>query len=499
MTAPRRIEDFLGTISKLPTLPGIAMKILEAVKKEDLSLRELGDIIATDPAISCEVLKLINSSFFSLNREVTSVHQAVNLLGMNQIKNVALSFSLVRSFQENTSNRFDFQSFWKGSLIAAITTKLLAQRLCPDFAEDGFFLGLLHNIGMLALNQVMPDQYDLVVQEKMSTQCSWHEAETKIIGFDHALFGHYLVHSWGIPGRFSIPIRYHHAPDSLADDQTYLEICRVLHLASLFEEFFTCQDKPLYLGIIESRAHAYGFTEHLDLDEIVMTIQEQTAEIFPLFDMHINGEQDYVRMIEEARKELIHVSSSFLNSLLEQKRQIEELNAMVTNDRMTGLMNYNAFFEMLEKEIFRSLRYDLSLSLIFADIDHFKTVNDSYGHLAGDHILIRVADCLKTCLRSSDALARYGGEEFAVILPQTDEMGALVVAERMRQNIEHLNPEYDGRRMRVTMSFGVACFSGDLDATKNDLLSRADQAMYQAKEQGRNRCWSFSSHTKQGP
>ncbi|MBS3780212.1 MAG: GGDEF domain-containing protein [Desulfovermiculus sp.] len=157
------------------------------------------------------------------------------------------------------------------------------------------------------------------------------------------------------------------------------------------------------------------------------------------------------------------------------------------------------FFEELEKEIFRSLRYDLPVSVIFADIDHFKTVNDSYGHLAGDHVLIRVADCLKTCLRSSDALARYGGEEFAIILPQTDEMGALVVAERLRQNIEHLHPEYDGRRVLVTMSFGIACFSCDLDATKNDLRSRADQAMYQAKKRGRNRCWSFSSHTKQGP
>ncbi|MBS3780211.1 MAG: HDOD domain-containing protein, partial [Desulfovermiculus sp.] len=171
-----------------------------------------------------------------------------------------------------------------------------------------------------------------------------HEAETKILGFDHALFGHYLVQSWGLPRRFSIPIRHHHAPDVLADDDAFLEISRVLHLSSLFVEFFTCQDKTLYLGIMESCASSYGFAEHLDLDDIVLTIQEQTAEVFPLFEMQINGEQNYVRMIEEARKELINVSSSLLSSLLEQRRQIEELNALVTNDRMTGLMNYNAFF-----------------------------------------------------------------------------------------------------------------------------------------------------------
>ncbi|MBS3779221.1 MAG: HDOD domain-containing protein, partial [Desulfovermiculus sp.] len=85
-------------------------------------------------------------------------------------------------------------------------------------APYAFIQHLLHNIGILALNQVMPYQYDLVVQDKMSTQCSWHEAETKILGFDHALFGHYLVQSWGLPRRFSIPIRHHHAPDVLADD-----------------------------------------------------------------------------------------------------------------------------------------------------------------------------------------------------------------------------------------------------------------------------------------
>ena len=125
------------------------------------------------------------------------------------------------------------------------------------------------------------------------------------------------------------------------------------------------------------------------------------------------------------------------------------------------------------------------------DIDHFKEFNDRYGHLAGDVLLKSIAECLVNTLRDSDIVARYGGEEFAVILPETSIDDALIVAERLRKNVDLLKADYESDTLSVSMSFGIA----KLDAANNlyaaDLLKRADHALYQAKEAGRNRCCLF--------
>ena len=127
-------------IDRLPTLPGIAMRILEAVQKEDADLEEMGNIISTDPPLSAEVLRIINSAFYGLPSKITSVFHAINLLGINTVKNLALSFSLVKKFQTDTSKAFDFTNFWKDSLIGAVAAKLMAEKTVPAFSEDAFFL-----------------------------------------------------------------------------------------------------------------------------------------------------------------------------------------------------------------------------------------------------------------------------------------------------------------------------------------------------------------------
>jgi HD-like signal output (HDOD) protein len=160
------IEDVIKDLKKLPTLPGIAIKILEAIKDEETGVSEIADILSKDPSLSAEVLKAINSPFYGLPTKITSVSHAANMLGINTVKSLALSFSLVKNFQDKKPNGFDYHSFWKDSLIGATSAKILSEKLLPNFSEDAFFLGLLQNIGILAMNQSMPDQYVLVLQEK---------------------------------------------------------------------------------------------------------------------------------------------------------------------------------------------------------------------------------------------------------------------------------------------------------------------------------------------
>lgn len=171
-------------------------------------------------------------------------------------------------------------------------------------------------------------------------------------------------------------------------------------------------------------------------------------------------------------------------------RQLEAdqaaLASLATHDSLTGLYNRRELFRILDEEIERSKRYDFSFSVLMIDIDHFKAVNDSLGHQAGDRVLYGLAERMVDAVRPVDKVGRYGGEEFVVILPQTDSAGALAAAERIRHAVgdRPLNIG-DGQSVKLTVSIGMAMFPGDA-REGDDLVDQADIALYEAKEGGRN-------------
>jgi diguanylate cyclase (GGDEF)-like protein len=165
-----------------------------------------------------------------------------------------------------------------------------------------------------------------------------------------------------------------------------------------------------------------------------------------------------------------------------------ELRTQAHTDLLTGTLSRRRFQEVLEIEISRSRRHGHSLSLLMMDLDHFKSVNDTFGHDAGDRVLMAVADSCREVIRGSDALGRLGGEEFAVLLPETGPMGARVAAERLRQRIEAQRvTTSDGSVIQVTVSIGVASADPAEPAELAALLDAADRGLYRAKQSGRNR------------
>jgi len=166
--------------------------------------------------------------------------------------------------------------------------------------------------------------------------------------------------------------------------------------------------------------------------------------------------------------------------------QNAELERLATTDSLTGLANRRRLFDALEQEVYRAQRYGIALSLIMFDIDHFKRINDNWGHATGDWVLRQIAQETRELLRKTDQAGRYGGEEFVVVLPETDLSEALLLAQRLGQRISEtaITPEHDAP-MSVTVSMGVAALV--VDETGEELIHRADQALYRAKQQGRNR------------
>jgi two-component system, cell cycle response regulator len=164
------------------------------------------------------------------------------------------------------------------------------------------------------------------------------------------------------------------------------------------------------------------------------------------------------------------------------------LEALALTDPLTDLLNRRALTERVATELDRARRYDSEVTLLMIDLDHFKRVNDTYGHLVGDDVLTEFAEMLRHAVRSVDVVARYGGEEFVIILPETGQVGAVSFAERIRERVEaHVFGQNEGVCLHVTTSIGVSTFPSLDVASVEDLFQKADQALYRAKAEGRNR------------
>ena len=482
-------EEIIKKTDRLPTLPGIALKLMDAVRREEPDLVEITHLISSDPSLSAEILRCINSPFYSLKTTVTSVDHAVNMLGIKTVKNLALSFSVVKNFQQDEPFNFDYESFWKDSMIGAVSAKSLAAQINPNHAEDAFFIGLLHNLGILTLARCLPKQYSLVVKEMQNSGCSYHEAEDHVFGFNHMAVGKRLIESWGLPELFYLPIGFHHQPEKLSVGSPEIDmLTKIIHLSTLFIDLFNDTEKCLALGLIDLHAKKYQFHDKFKIDEIGKKVHEQTQEIFPLFEISVKDKDHYSELIESARKELINSTGDLMNKVVQQQREIRDLREQITRDVMTPLINYQYFHDLLDQEIYRSRRYKFPLSIIMSDIDELKSINDTTGSLAGDNVIKAVADCLRKELRQSDHIARYGGDEFGIILPETPLEGGLRVAERLKKAIGSMNAVYNNKTLSFTLSFGVASLLPDQEVSMDEVIKMADKALALAKVNGKNQC-----------
>ena len=200
------------------------------------------------------------------------------------------------------------------------------------------------------------------------------------------------------------------------------------------------------------------------------------------------------RTFDEDDLPLLGAVADFAAIAIDNARNYKRVSELVVTDDLTGLHNARHFHELLEYELERSRRYKSQVSLLFFDLDHFKGVNDRFGHLVGSRMIAEVGQLVKRHIRSSDRAARYGGDEYVIVLPNTGKQGALAVAtnllERFRAHPFHTD---SNERIDITASFGAATFPDDAH-DRTSLIRAADSAMYEAKEAGRNRVEYFSGN-----
>ncbi|MBU1001306.1 MAG: sensor domain-containing diguanylate cyclase [Proteobacteria bacterium] len=192
-----------------------------------------------------------------------------------------------------------------------------------------------------------------------------------------------------------------------------------------------------------------------------------------------------VRLTKQQR-DVLHSAVNHLGLALKNALLFREVKLKADHDGLTRIFNRQFFDNRFMEEMRRSTRYGQDISLMMLDLDHFKNINDTHGHQAGDLVLKEIGSLLMESLRTTDFAARYGGEEFAVILPHTGEEQAWLLAERLRRKVEKLNLKHDGKVLSVTTSIGVASLSATSFSRNPDLIKAADRALYLAKASGRN-------------
>lgn len=253
--------------------------------------------------------------------------------------------------------------------------------------------------------------------------------------------------------------------------------------------------------------------DYHNIPVIFLTASQAQEHVLEAFQI---GAVDYVtkpfqrlELLARIKTHLLlkHMTDQLKQTSQELKIALEKAERLSQIDPLTNISNRRYFFEQAELEYVRSQRYDLVFSVLMVDIDHFKAINDGYGHQIGDQVISGVAQTLANTLRQVDLIGRYGGEEFALLLPETPLMAAALVGERLRQRVANLSFPVKLRNanlvklntnqlsqvhevadtLQVTISIGAAEYR-KTDSSIDDALERADQALYQAKANGRNQC-----------
>lgn len=489
---------------ELPTLPTVASQLITLTSREDTTLTDIADLISKDIGISAKILKVSNSAFYSFPQQIGSIHQAVSILGTNAVRSLVLSFSFLSIKAGAKAGKFDFEQFWQRSLARAVAAKLILEKVKNANTEEIFISSLLQNLGELIFARTFAEKYDEVLARTEKDPNETLTIEEEIIGANHCRIGFEVAKHWGFPEVLLYPILYHHTPDQYeGKDSRIKQTVNAVNLSDILTDILYSDKPEEYHKQFRKDARKMLKIASEDIEKILETFHNQIEIAGKYFGLKIQNTRSIQEILQEAniRLSLLNLNYDQMNKQLIQTKlelekltkELEEKNRLLDNlaniDGLTEVFNHRYFQNYLDQEISRAERKDNHLSIILCDIDFFKNFNDKYGHQAGDFILKEFCRTIASQLRQYDTLARYGGEEFAIILPETEESEALVVAEKLRVALEEAVFDDGKDTYSVTASFGVA---GSRPAVedgfgKDEFINRADLALYGAKEAGRNR------------
>jgi diguanylate cyclase (GGDEF)-like protein len=479
--------DRLEAGGQLPTLPGVVVRLLEVTRQPDVSSRQVTDTIALDPGLSAKIQRFVKSPLAGVRHELTSLQQAVALVGIRGVNMMALSFSVLSSGRPTACDRFDHKHFVLHSLACGCAARALSARTRLGWTQEAFVAGLLSQLGRLALATVLREEYSTILTAARRIPEDLPKLERAALGETYATVGAWLLRNWGIPEKLCGAIEIFRDDDRQSGKPGLPEILRTAELAAGVLCSEAGGEPPDSSRFVQAAQSRFALDAEQCL-EIIRTASTELQDLGQLFDLPDARMRSIEQIEAEVRERLAELTVAMhLENRTMALRQ-EDLLRRATTDALTGVGNRAAFDARMLLELERVARSGGPFALLMIDVDRFKDLNDKYGHQAGDRVLQNVAHLLDQNVRKVDYVARYGGEEFAVIAPSTGEDGVANLAERLRRTIESTPVTWEGHTLKATISIGAAVFhevSDSGDAPK--IIKVADERLYAAKYAGRNR------------
>jgi len=482
----------------LPSLPAIALEVIEASKDPDIGLAEVSTIIRNDPALSIKLLKIANSPLYSLRRTIHNLREALTLLGLTSTLTISLSFTLLKSLKDNDKSNIDHDNYWKRSLLSATIARHMGLKLGLSNLEDLFLAGLLQDIGILALECSEPEFYSSSENKTHDDRVVY---ELEKIATDHAQVGAWLLESWNLPEKLVHQITHSH--QYTYDEHSNLEenqIHQCLYLSGTIADIWMEENFEEALQQSFEKIQTALEISESEFSEFIEDINQMIPDISNLFEVTISDPVSREQVLDRARELLLEKNLQIIKQSESDRHKIEEMAEKAKDlqeenhrDALTGIYNRRYFEHILEEEFENANLNRWPLSVAFIDIDNFKDVNDSYGHLTGDQVLKEVAEIINQNIRQTDLLARYGGDEFILLLPGSTDEVAKNMLHRILQQLRGANiADLGTLGKKPTVSIGLASHidKHNFDSI-TDLLKAADGALYKVKESGRDNISSY--------
>ena len=495
------VEDAAGqlTVSSLfvdsealPTPPVTVLEVVRRADDPDVQIEDLAKLIETDVALSVQLIRMSNSSLYAPVKEITTIERAIATLGLRSVRLLALTTSL-RALLPQDERAFDMSEIRRRMVVNGAMSRAVAEKLERRLADEAFTCGLLSGLGRIVLATKAPE----VCAAAVEAHGGWPtlEAERAFFGFSGDEVTTALIRTWGLPSALADAIDDRTSPPDDAENN----LVRSLRLGLLAEEVLCGPNPGRSLQTLLERSQDHlGMTDD-ELSAFVIESEQLVADTAEALRLPAPSTASHADLLLEATTRMQALTLEAHASIMEGSREVqelsrrnEELRVEATTDSLTGLFNRSHFDDEVERLTAPGPARrsgDDGVALLLFDLDRFKVVNDTHGHVIGDAVLQAVGAALLEKTRPSDLAARYGGEEFVVLFPRVSREQLEAIAERFRAAIADIRvPLPGGDELAVTASFGGAMLGEDETVTSGtELIARADERLYEAKRAGRNR------------
>ncbi|MCL6473887.1 MAG: HDOD domain-containing protein [Firmicutes bacterium] len=272
-----KLQQLVQTVRDLPALPEVVVRVMRMAEDPRSDAQGIARVIATDQAMAARVLKLANSAFYGLPRRVSTLSEAVVILGFRTIKNLAIAASTFELLNREIAGYWlQRGELWRHSLACAIGAQLIARRVRLPVSEEAFVAGLLHDIGKVAINLFVREQFDQITERALQDRIPFVEAEQAVLGFNHAMAGGLIAEKWNLPPLLVSVIKYHHQPSSAPEKEPMISVVHLADLLSITMGMGIGGD-GLYYALEEGTLAMFGL-EQTDIDELCEQIVDQMAQ-----------------------------------------------------------------------------------------------------------------------------------------------------------------------------------------------------------------------------